>query len=319
MRPFPGRVVIGGPNLGLPIVLEPGLNAPSGGPPVMLDPRLGALSVGGPDLGVPVVLEPGLGASSVGWSRLHDRLAGLTRVVSYDRAGLGTSSPAPDRRDLTALATDLAQVITVAAGGRALVVGHSLGATIARQLTHLRPELVAGLVLIDPIPDDWVLRHARWALPLGTLMYLSMQATAHIGLMDALTTLPLGRAIVRSSTSPLAGLTDDERDRLAAEMRRPAQHRAARAEFTGLLRSTPQLCALAADPATVPLTVISGTRTHPLGRALRRRATAWHAQLASAGRHIVVPDGDHFIPRYRPEIVHDAVAELLSRCRTAAA
>jgi pimeloyl-ACP methyl ester carboxylesterase len=266
--------------------------------------------------GFPVVLEPGLGASSVGWSRLHELLAEQSRVVSYDRAGLGATPPSAGRRDLTALAADLAEVITTVDGGPSVIVGHSLGGTIARQLAATRPELVAGLVLVDPIPDDWVLRHARWAGPPGALMYLAMQATAHIGLIDALTALPLGRAIVRSSTSPLAALTDDERQQLAAELRRPQQHRSARAEFTGLLGSGRQLRALAAHPPAVPLTVISGTRTHRLGMPLRRRATAWHARLARAGRHIVVPDGDHFIPRYQPEIVRDAVADLLLLARS---
>jgi pimeloyl-ACP methyl ester carboxylesterase len=199
-------------------------------------------------------------------------------------------------------------------GGPSVIVGHSLGGTIARHLAGTRPDLVAGLVLVDPIPDEWVLRHAGWAGPPGALMYLAMQATAHIGLIDTLTALPVGRAIVRSSTSPLAALTDDERDRLAAELRRPGQHRAARAEFTGLLHSQAQLRALAAHPSAVPLTVISGTKTHRLGMALRRKATAWHARLAEAGRHIIVKDGDHFIPRYQPEIVRDAVTELLARC-----
>jgi pimeloyl-ACP methyl ester carboxylesterase len=274
----------------------------------------GRARISGPLDGMPVVLEPGLGASSVGWSRLHTRVAELTRVISYDRAGLGMTAPAPGRRDLTALAADLAKVIGMVGGGPAMIVGHSLGGTIARQLALTRPDLVAGLVLIDPIPDHWVLRHAYWAGPPGALLYLAMQATARIGLVDRLTALPLGRAIVRSSTSPLAALTEEERDQLAAEMRRPVQHRTARAEYTGLLGSRTQLRALALHSPIVPITVISGTRTHRLGMPLRRAATAWHAGLARSGRHVVVPDGDHFIPRYQPEIVRDAVAELLPRC-----
>jgi pimeloyl-ACP methyl ester carboxylesterase len=271
--------------------------------------------IDGPDDALPVVLEPGLGASSVGWSGLHALLAESSRVISYDRAGLGASPPAPGRRDLTALAADLAQVITRAGDEPAVLVGHSLGATIARHLAQRRPDLVAGLVLIDPIPDDWVLRHARWARPAGASLYLAMQAaTTHIGLIDTLTAAPFGRAIVRSSTSPLAALTDDERDQLAAEMRRPAHHRTARAEFVGLLSSRAELRALSTHRPAVPVTVLSGGRTHPFATRLRASATAWQARLAETGRHVVVPDGGHFIPRYQPEIVRAAVAELRIRC-----
>jgi len=129
-----------------------------------------------------------------------------------------------------------------------------------------------------------------------------------------LTALPPGRAIVRSSTSSSAVLTAGEREQLAAEMRTPGHHRAARAEFEGLLASRADLRALAAHRPGVPLTVLSGTRTHRLGRGLRADATAWHASLAATGRHVLVPDGDHFIPRYQPEIVCAAVAELRDRC-----
>jgi pimeloyl-ACP methyl ester carboxylesterase len=269
--------------------------------------------IDGPDDAPPVVLEPGLGASSLGWSGLHAQLARSSRVVSYDRAGLGASPSSPGHRDLTALTADLAEVISTAGAGPVVLVGHSLGATIARYLAHRQPDLVAGLVLVDPIPDAWVLRHARWARPAGALMYLAMQTIAHVGLIDALTALPPGRAIVRSSTSPLAALTGDERLQLAAEMRRPAHHQTARREFTGLLDSQAELRALATRRPAVPLTVLSGTRTHALAKSLRAKATDWHAWLAEPGRHVVVPDGDHFIPRCRPEIVCAEVAELQAR------
>ncbi|HEY4017286.1 MAG TPA: alpha/beta fold hydrolase, partial [Pseudonocardiaceae bacterium] len=83
--------------------------------------------IDGPDDALPVVLEPGLGASSVGWSGLHARLAESTRVISYDRAGLGASRPSPGHRDLTALTADLAEVIATAGAGPAVLVRHSLG------------------------------------------------------------------------------------------------------------------------------------------------------------------------------------------------
>ena len=213
--------------------------------------------------GSPVVLEPGLGASSVGWSRLHELLAERTRILSYDRAGLGATPPTSGHRDLTALAAGLAEVISTVGAGPSVIVGHSLGGTIARQLAATRPELVAGLVLVDPIPDDWVLRHAYWAGPPGALMYLAMQATAHIGLIDTLTALPFGRAIVRSSTSPL-GRVDRRGTRPTGGRTTPTSptpHRAGRVA-PACCAAEPQLRAWPRTPPAIPLTVISGTKTH---------------------------------------------------------
>jgi pimeloyl-ACP methyl ester carboxylesterase len=271
-----------------------------------------------------VVCEPGLGASSVGWSQVRDGLAATTLVVTYDRSGLGASPARPGGRGVVSLTEDLANTIEIAcAGSPAVVVGHSLGATLARHLAATRPDLVAGLVLIDPIPDRWVLHHARWAAPIGAAAYLAMAGLAGLGLLDTTMRLPLFRGVTRSSTSPLAALTDGDRDLLADEMRRPGSHHAARREFSGLLRSRAELRALRANPTTaVPLTVISGGRTHWLTSRLRRSATAWHAELVEqspGARHIVVADGCHCIPRYQPDLVTAATVELLGRVHTPAA
>jgi pimeloyl-ACP methyl ester carboxylesterase len=259
-----------------------------------------------------------MGASSAGWSRLRDGIAALTRVVTYDRRGLGASPDGPGGRGVAALAADLADVIQDA-GGPAVVVGHSLGATIARHLAATRADLVAGLVLIDPIPDRWVLRHAWWAEPFAQAGYLVMEGLAWFGLIDLVMALPLLRGVTRSSTSPLAALTDAERAVLADEMRRPESHRTARREFGGLLDSRAELRALTAHPAiAVPITVISGEQTHRLASRLRHIATAWHTHLVHASpdaRHIVVDDGGHCIPRYQPDLVVAATAELLTRVR----
>jgi pimeloyl-ACP methyl ester carboxylesterase len=268
-----------------------------------------------------VVCEPGLGASSAGWSHVRDGIAALTRVATYDRRGLGGSPANADRRDLTALAADLADVITHGcADGPVVLVGHSLGATLARYLAATRPDLVAGLVLIDPIPDRWVLRHARWAAPFGQAAFLAMTGLARLGLIDVAMALPVLSGVTRSSTSPLAVLSEEDRDVLAEEMRRPLSHTTSRREFTGLLRSQAELRHLDANPAApVPLTMISGGQTHRLAARLRRDATEWHAGLVRASpdaRHIVVGDGCHSIPRYRPDLVADAVAELLGRIRS---
>jgi pimeloyl-ACP methyl ester carboxylesterase len=50
--------------------------------------------------GPAVVIESGAGISSATWWPMQDRLATLTTVVTYDRAGLGCSDPAPLPRTL---------------------------------------------------------------------------------------------------------------------------------------------------------------------------------------------------------------------------
>jgi pimeloyl-ACP methyl ester carboxylesterase len=284
-----------------------------------------AVRASGPDVGWPaVVLLPGLGASSMGWSRIHQLLAERTRVVSYDRAGLGASPPVDGDRGVDPLAAELAHVIRVHSGpGPAALVGHSLGATLARYVATTRPDLVAGLVLIDPIPDRWVLRYGWGADPTGRMIYRALETLAHLNLIDAVLALPGLRNVTRSSTSPLAAFTDVQREALAAEMRNPGSHRTSRRELTGLLHSRTALRALATNPGTgSPLIVLSGTHTRRLAAPLRRAANTWHTRLVAASpqaRHLVIDDGGHLIPRYQPEVVVAAVVDLLGGIRPAIA
>jgi pimeloyl-ACP methyl ester carboxylesterase len=76
-------------------------------------------------------------------------LAERFRVIGTDLWGHGRS---PDREgpfSLESFSTDVAELIERVAGGRAHVVGHSIGAVVALTLALARPELVDRLVMIS--------------------------------------------------------------------------------------------------------------------------------------------------------------------------
>src|SRR5437764_12197640 len=51
-----------------------------------------------------VVLDSGLGDYSIHWRKVQGDVAGVTRVCSYDRAGLGWSDPGPRERTSAVIA-----------------------------------------------------------------------------------------------------------------------------------------------------------------------------------------------------------------------
>jgi len=110
--------------------------------------------------GAPVaLLESGLGSGAWSWRTVQPQMARTTRVCSYDRAGYGASDEATDSRDIEALAGDLAVVAKAVGSGKPVVlVGHSLGGPIVRQFAYHHPEMVAGLVLVDPSGDHQIER-----------------------------------------------------------------------------------------------------------------------------------------------------------------
>lgn len=98
-----------------------------------------------------VILESGFGADSGAWFKVQPRLAQVTRVCSYDRAGAGFSDLGPLPRDGANIARDLDAALRAAGEkGRFIVVGHSAGGLYARLFAARRPRDVAGLILLDP-------------------------------------------------------------------------------------------------------------------------------------------------------------------------
>ena len=121
-----------------------------------------------------VVLEAGLNNGAASWQRVMPLLAPHVRVAAYDRAGLGGSAPAPGLVTVDRQVDDLASVITGLAAGPCVLAGHSLGGVLVQLLAFRRPDLVAGLVLVDPgheemerglpLPLQWAMRVYRAVL-----------------------------------------------------------------------------------------------------------------------------------------------------------
>ena len=97
-----------------------------------------------------VVLEAGMNCGAASWQRVIPLLAPHVRVVAYDRAGIGGSDPAPGLATIDRQLDDLASVVTGLRAGPCVLAGHSWGGVLVQMLALRRPDLVAGLVLVDP-------------------------------------------------------------------------------------------------------------------------------------------------------------------------
>lgn len=110
--------------------------------------------------GVPtVVIETGLGDPAAAWAKVASLVAPRARVITYDRAGLGYSSPDRGKRDAERIATQL-HALLAAAGveGPIVLVGHSIGGIYAREYYKLFPENISALVLIESSHPDMLER-----------------------------------------------------------------------------------------------------------------------------------------------------------------
>lgn len=106
--------------------------------------------------GRPVLFIHGLGGSSRQWQAQLAHLRPTRRAVALDLRGHGDSEPAgdPSAYTLDGYVADVAAVADAVELERFVLVGHSLGATVALEYAALNPERVAGLLLVDPNGDQ---------------------------------------------------------------------------------------------------------------------------------------------------------------------
>jgi pimeloyl-ACP methyl ester carboxylesterase len=98
-----------------------------------------------------VVFESGLGSPVDTWGSVPADLAGTTKTVAYERAGIGKSEPGTDAPTIKHIATELHLLLTKTDTPPPYVlVGHSYGGPIIHTFAAMFPNEIAGLVYVDP-------------------------------------------------------------------------------------------------------------------------------------------------------------------------
>ena len=106
-----------------------------------------------------IILEAGGGNYSEAYKEMQDTLAKITgtRVMSYDRSGFGQSELGPDTFTAIDEVDALKKCLEVQGfKNNYILVGHSYGGFLIQLFTLQYPELVKGLVLIDPMNVKFV-------------------------------------------------------------------------------------------------------------------------------------------------------------------
>src|SRR5688572_27011840 len=117
--------------------------------------RLHVLESGDPSASPTVILDAGMVSFSSNWAWVQPELAKVTRVVAYDRAGLGWSDPGPKPRDAGQSARELHVALQrMGITGPFVLAGHSYGGLAVRAFAALYPDEVAGMVLVDGSHPD---------------------------------------------------------------------------------------------------------------------------------------------------------------------
>jgi pimeloyl-ACP methyl ester carboxylesterase len=252
--------------------------------------------------------EPG----SLAWAGLMPVVPPLARVVAYDRAGIGASDPAAPLT-LASMVDDLIAVISEAGNPPCVLVGHSLGGMLVQLAALRRPELVAGMVLVDPAEEQYLAALPAEELQEGITLGESVISQHADG------TLP---GTVRDAFAAHAQhLTDDAHlrdlilDAYVSCYATPSQARMIRDEHQLAVTSLAEIRRLRAEGTLpdVPVVVISATTGRP--EQQRRVWTSYHAALAASipqGKHLVLADTSLAINQERATTIATAIKSVVS-------
>ena len=258
-----------------------------------------------------VILDSGLGDSYLSWHKVQPEIAKFTRVCSYDRAGLGYSDPSSRPRTSRVIAEELHELLQ--ASGVAppyVIVGHSMGGYDVRLYASMYPQEVVGMVLVDASHPD---QENRFPAELKNMEGSWQREAQFIAY-----TMPFG-------VPRVLGLCDEGAiDRAADCNGHTAKERMA--EIKAFAESATQTAAT--DPfGDLPLAVLSHDPDKPsndlpldLAKSVNKLWEAMQedlAHLSTRSTQTVAKNSGHYIQIDRPDVVIDAVRNIVDQARQA--
>jgi pimeloyl-ACP methyl ester carboxylesterase len=250
-----------------------------------------------PDPAAPTVLAAhGITSNALAWARVAAALAGSVTLVAPDLRGRAGSAALPGPYGMAAHADDLVAVLDHLGLGRAVLVGHSMGA-FAVAVTAIRsPQRVSSVVLVDgglgfPVPEGADLDAALLAVLGPAMERLSRTFPDHGAHRQFWRSHP---AIGPAFDAVIAAHVDRDLVGEEPELRSSCSLAAVRADGADLLSGTRTLRAV--HELTVPAMLLwapRGLRDEPTGLYTADRLAA--AGLDAARVHVErVDDVNHY-------------------------
>jgi pimeloyl-ACP methyl ester carboxylesterase len=271
-----------------------------------------------------VLFEAGIAATNLNWFHIQEPVSRFASTVSYDRGGLGWSSPCRTARTPTNLAVELHQLLEEAAiEPPYILVGHSFGGLVMRRFALNYPEEVASIVLVDPMRiEEWPpLNPGRQSeIERGRKLFRFAIPIAHIGVARlAVTSLFLhsGRTARR-----LAGAAGDGGlhvlDRIKDEVGKMprevwpiiAAHWSRPGNFAGMrshveaVPDTVREMQNAAPIQDIPVLVLTPGKSSPLSDERLGR-------IGNNVRQVIASTSAHWIHLDQPDLVIDSIRKMV--------
>jgi len=269
-----------------------------------------------------VVLELGIGSVSATWDEMHQRLAAVTRVCAYDRAGLGYSEPFDHPRRATDVANLLHELLQ-RAGIRddLILVGWSAGGVYIREFHQQFPEQVSAMLFVDSSHEQQANRMpqmpgsdsnstpriAKYLAPIG-LIRMSGILDRRVDSSSASEELkPRLKALYNQSHALATVLKESDAFDLDIDASQPPAP----------IGDLPLIVLTRGKPVELPEGSPPNTTLELLQqeRKARNELQQELTALSNRGKQIIAEESGHHIYLDQPELLIESVTELVSLAR----
>lgn len=273
-----------------------------------------------------VIVDSGTGGTHLDWQLVQPEVAKFTRILSYDRAGYGWSDSSAEPRTAEQAVSELRQLLReIEIEPPYVLVGMSLSGLFTRLFAYHHPKEVAGMVLVDvahermyeDTPVEWVELNKRLE---GLLTYVVplMGRTGLLRLLVAFDSVPMMSGLFQKFPPSMRSLAKA----LYSQTQFGKTFAQETAAVSVSMNQIEQIRQTKSFP-DIPLIVLSaGKPEFDITQEVVEKLQALHADLANEspqGVHIIAQESGHVIQLDKPELVIDAVRQVVEKVHCSSA
>ncbi|MGB6134370.1 MAG: alpha/beta hydrolase [Acidobacteriaceae bacterium] len=275
--------------------------------------------------GPAVVFEAGIAATNLNWHYVQEQVARFTATASYDRSGLGWSSPCRTVRAPGNISVEL-HTLLESAGIKPpyVLVGHSFGGLVMRRYAAMYPEDVAGVVLVDPMrceewpplnPDKQFMidrgkKLSSYAIPIArfglarlavtSLLCRSGKLSGHLADAGGIG----GRHVLKRVTEEVGKMPREIWPVIAAHWSRPGYYAGMQRHVEAVPETVREM--QDADPIRdIPVLVLTPGKSTALSEKCLDK-------IGDNVRQVIATESAHWIHLDEPELVIDSIREMVA-------
>lgn len=275
--------------------------------------------------GPAVLFEAGITATNLNWRHVQEKVASFTATASYDRSGLGWSSPCRSLRTPGNISVELHTMLELSGiKPPYILVGHSFGGLVMRRYATMYPEDVAGVVLVDPMRcEEWPplnpgnqhmiergKKLSTYAIPIARFGLARLAITSFLHRAGKPSGRPAGAGetsashVLKRVTEEVGKMPREVWPIIASHWSRPAYYTGMKRYVTAVPDTVSEM--QNADPIRdIPVLVLTPGKSTPLSSQCLEK-------IGNNVRQVIAMESAHWIHLDEPELVIDSIRTMVA-------